>query len=120
MLLLLLAALVYSLELRQHNRELAGALSRAESSERRERLKNYYGQIRLAEVLRENHQFEIMKETLTAQLPSASVGDLRGFEWRFLWAESIREPRRPSTNHPIWAEVRFSADGISFFSIGRD
>ncbi len=120
LLLLLTGVCLYSLELRHHNRELAQALSRAEASEHLERLENYAGQIRLAEVLRENRQFAIMQETLAAQLPSSAAGDLRGFEWRFLSAEAIREPRRLTTHHSKWAEVRFSADGTFFSSIGRD
>ena len=112
--------IVYAWNAHNINRQLALAVTRAESSERRLLLETYADNIRISNVLRENAQLPLACDLLLDHRTEIDSHDARGFEWYYLLAASQRNLKKLPANKRGWAQVQFTSDGQSLVCVGRD
>lgn len=113
-------AFLYALTMRENAVLLQNAVNRANEGDIRLRQESYASQIAQAESLRGTGRDSLLAFVLHSRLPGFSDKDVRGFEWRYLWAQVLRTPRILKAGHREWANVQFSSEGDWCASIGRD
>jgi len=100
---------------RQRAAERAEQVQALKEKEEQRRQTAYAADLAIAFQSWEAGRAELTRELLKAQRPQGEKGDLRGWEWRYLWGQSRqKELRRMDTTSPygFWS-CAFSPDGQS-------